>query len=144
MHQSERVSVVLVLQPRNWGGESLTNNWLTNTAYSMSTLCSNDLEKGRGKPSTPPVSCWEFDTTTHHYAPVRCLNPPAPAAVMNLVKCECKRGCKRTCSCRNNNLPCTEVCGCVNFSCHNHANSDDLVMRDMDGDEWFDDETAYI
>ena len=29
---------------------------LTNTAYSTSTLRSNDLEKGRGKPSTPPVS----------------------------------------------------------------------------------------
>ena len=38
------------------GGESSTNNWLTNTAYSTSTLRSNDLEKGRGKPSTPPVS----------------------------------------------------------------------------------------
>ena len=93
---------------------------------------------GESHPRLPsPVDCgWEFDTTTHHYAPVRCLNPPAPAAaVMNLVKCGCKRGCKRTCSCRNNNLPCTEVCGCVNFSCHNHANSDDLVMRDMDGYE---------
>ena len=70
--------------------------------------------------------------TRHPYAPVRCLNPPAPAAVMNLVKCGCKCGCK---SCRNNNLPCTYVCGCVNFSCYNHANLDDLVMRDMDGDE---------
>ena len=61
------------------------------------------------------------------------------------VDCGWKRGCKRTCSCRNNNLSCTEVCGCVNFSCHNLTKSDDLtlVMRDMDGDEWFDDETAY-
>ena len=41
---------------RSGGGESSTNNWLTNTAYSTSTLRSNDLEKGRGKPSTPPVS----------------------------------------------------------------------------------------
>ena len=80
--------MVLVLQSRSGGGESSTNNWLTNTAYSMSTLRSNDLEKGRGKPSPSPVDCgWEFDTTRHHYAPVRCLNPPAPAAVMNLVKC---------------------------------------------------------
>ena len=37
-------------------GESSTNNWLTNTAYSTSTLRCNDLEKSRGKPSTPPVS----------------------------------------------------------------------------------------
>ena len=128
--------MVLVLQSRSGGGESSANNWLTNTAYSTSTLRSNDLEKGRGKPSTSPVDCgWEFDTTRHHYAPVRCLNPPAPAAVMNLVKCGYKRGCKRTCSCRKNNLPCTEVCACVNFGCHNQTNSDDIIMRDMDGDE---------
>ena len=35
-----------------------------------------------------PVDCgWEIDTTRHHYTPVRCLNPPAPATVMDLVKC---------------------------------------------------------
>ena len=38
------------------GGETSTNNWLTNTAYSTSTLRANDLEKGWWKPSTPPVS----------------------------------------------------------------------------------------
>ena len=90
------------------------------------------MESHTRLPST--VDCGrEFDTTRHHYAPVRCLNPPAPAAVMNLVKRGCKRGCKRTRSCRNKNLPYTEVCDCVNVSCHNHANSDDLLMRDMDG-----------
>ena len=88
-----------------------------------------------------PVDCgWEFDTTRHPYAPVRCLNPPAPAAVMNLVKCGCKRGYKR---CRNNNIPYTDVCGCANFSCNNNAHSDDLVMREIDGDERVDDDIVY-
>ena len=98
---------------------------------------------GESHPRLPSsVDCdWDVDTTIHHYTPVRCLNHPAPAAVLNLVKCVCKRGCKR---CRNNSLPCTDVCGCVNFRCHNHTNSDDLVMRDMDGDEWVDDEIVYI
>ena len=73
--------------------------------------------------------------TRHHYAPVRCLNHQAPAAVMNLVKSGCKRGRKKTCSCRNHNIPYTEVCGCVNFNCHNHVSSDDLVLRDADGDQ---------
>ena len=85
-------------------------------------------------PST--VDCgWEFDTTRHHFTPLRCLNHTAHANVMNLVKCGCKRGCKRTCRCRNNTHHCTEVRGCVNFSCNNNANSDDLVMREMYGDE---------
>ena len=64
--------------------------------------------------------------------------------MMNMVKCGSKCGCKRACSCQNNNLTCKKVCGCVNFSCNNHADSDDLVVRDMDGDESVDDETVYI
>ena len=115
-------------------GESSPNEWLTNNAYSTSTL-SNDLEKGWGSHSRlrSRVDCgWEFDTTRQPFAPGRCSNPPAPAVVMNLVKRGCKRGCKR---CWNNTLPCTDVCGCVNFNCYNYANSENLVMRDMDGDE---------
>ena len=108
-------------------GESFYNDWLTNSnnASSTSTLRSNDLVKGwENHPPLPsPINCgWEFDTTRHPYPPVRCLNPPAPVAVMNLVKCGCKRGCKM---CRYNNLPRTDVCGCVNFRFNNHANSDD-------------------
>ena len=81
-----------------------------------------------------PVDCGlEFDTTRHPYAPVRCLNHTAPATVMNLVKCGSKRGCKR---CRNNNLPCTVRAWLCEFQLqHPYANLDDLVMRDMDGDE---------
>jgi hypothetical protein len=140
-------SLVLIPQSRSWGREfpSPPNVWLTNTVYSTDTFHSIDLEKGSRESSAPPVDCgWEFDTTRHHYAPVRCLNPPAPAAVINLVKCGCKRGCKGTCSCRNTSIPCTEVCGCVNFSCSNQANSDYLAMRDMDEDQWVDDKHAYI
>ena len=48
---------------------------------------------GESNPRLPsPVICgWEFDTTRHHYTQVICLNPPAPAAVTNLVKCGYKR-----------------------------------------------------
>jgi len=42
-------------------------------------------------------------------APIQCVNPPAPEAVINLVKCGCKKGCTGWCSCKNN-IPCTEVC----------------------------------
>ena len=128
--------MVLVLQPRSCEGESSpTTGSLAlhiHRVHYVSTIWRKAVESHTRLPST--VDCGrEFDTTRHHYAPVRCLNPPAPAALMNLVKCGCKRGCKRTRSCRNRNLPYTEVCDCVNFSCYNHTNSDDLVMRDMDG-----------
>ena len=64
---------------------------------------------------------WTFDEDSSHFSPVRCLNPPAPEAVLHLIKCGCKRGCEGRCSCRKNNIPCTEVCGCWLFSCNNKA-----------------------
>ena len=51
---------------------------------------------------------WTIDATTKRFDPVRCLHPPAPEAMMKLVKCGCKKGCTGNCSCRNNKIPCTE------------------------------------
>ena len=69
----------------------------------------------------PAEFSWTFDEHLSHFSPVRCLNPPAPEAVLHLIKCGCKRGCEGRCSCRKNNIPCTEVCGCWLFSCNNKA-----------------------
>ena len=73
-------------------------------------------------PSLPaPTSFgWTFDASSNHY-PIHCLNPPAPEAVLHLIKYRCKRGCEGRRSCRKNNIPCTEVCGCWIFSCSNKA-----------------------
>ena len=62
---------------------------------------------------------WNYDATTKTFVPVRCLHTPAPEAILQLVKCSCKKGCKGNCSCRNNRIPCTEVCGCIGYSCCN-------------------------
>ena len=94
----------LLYSNRAADGESLppTTGSLTlhiRRAHYLAMLWRNAGESHPRLPS--PVDCgWEFDTTSHHYAPVRCLHPPAPTAVVNLVKCGCKRGCKGTCSCR--------------------------------------------
>jgi len=58
-------------------------------------------------------------TGSSHFAPVGCLNLPAPEAMLHLVKCSCKRGCEGRCSCRQNNIPRTELCGCWVFTCNN-------------------------
>ncbi len=63
---------------------------------------------------------WTFDIGSSRFFPVRCLNPPAPEAVLQLLKCGCKCGCEGSkCSCRKNKIPCTELCGCWVFSCNN-------------------------
>ena len=70
---------------------------------------------------SPTEYGWKFDEATSRFTPVLCLNPPAPAAIMNLLKCGCKRGCTGRCTCRRNNIPCTEVCGCMVLGCTNTA-----------------------
>ena len=65
------------------------------------------------------------------------LVPPAPAAIIDLVKCNCKKGCSKGCSCRKELLGCTEMCGCINFDCHNPFSValDDGRSRVDDNDE---------
>ena len=67
----------------------------------------------------PAAFGWTFDAGSSHFSPVRCLNPPALEAVLHLIKCGCKSGCEGRCSCRINNIPCTEFCGCWVFTCNN-------------------------
>ena len=43
--------------------------------------------------------------------PVPTGDPPAPAAITNLVKCGCRKiNCRSHCSCRSQNLNCLEMC----------------------------------
>jgi hypothetical protein len=67
---------------------------------------------------------WKFNVDRGVYEPVMTLIPPAPSALINLVKCNCKKGCTKNCSCAKNILSCTEMCGCVDFDCKNPYNND--------------------
>ena len=60
-------------------------------------------------------SGWTRDESTNTLSPVYCLIPPAPKAILELVKCGCKGNCsKNICSCFKNNVPCTPLCQCSN------------------------------
>ena len=50
------------------------------------------------------------------------------------IKHGCKRGCKSKYSCLVNNIPCTEVCGCVRFNCSNTARIDEQIGSTGDDD----------
>ena len=58
------------------------------------------------------------------YIPVKCLSLPAPKAVLELIKCGCKAGCKRQCSYSITSLPCTGICKCCSGDCGN-------IVRDI-------------
>ena len=62
---------------------------------------------------------WNKDDVTHSFVAVRCSQPPAPKAVLELVKCGCKKGCSGSCSCLRNKIHCTDLCGCINYTCSN-------------------------
>ena len=75
---------------------------------------------------------WKYDEK-HRLCPIHCMNPPAPDAVLHLVKCGCKCGCDKKCSCKKNNIPCTELCGCAMFICNNKSTV--AFSESYDGDD---------
>ena len=50
---------------------------------------------------------------------------PAPETILEFASCKCQKTmCQRNnCHCKSLNLPCTELCGCVN--CANRITEDD-------------------
>ena len=60
---------------------------------------------------SPTNYCWRSEES--QLKPVFCVNAPAPEALLELRKCNCKTGCgRKSCSSRKNHLVCTELCGC--------------------------------
>jgi hypothetical protein len=72
-------------------------------------------------PNLPPIKENGWHQHEEVYVPVRSLNNPAPQAVLELVKCGCKTGCKpgSRCGCFTNGLPCTPLCKCYSRECEN-------------------------
>ena len=56
----------------------------------------------------PSPILYGWETKEDAYVPLTTINL---LAVLNLVKCNCQIGCTRNCSCNDNNIACTEMCG---------------------------------
>ena len=70
-------------------------------------------------PALPPIDQNGWFVKEGLYIPVRCLNLPAPRAVIELTKCSCKSGCTGRCTCCMNSIPCTPLCKCSAVDCDN-------------------------
>lgn len=56
--------------------------------------------------------------------------PPAPQPLLNMISCNCKKGCTNNCGCRKAGLKCSAVCRhCSGQSCENIP---DLIFDDID------------
>ena len=103
-----------------------------------------DYMSRRDKSYTSPVpnlpqpdrSGWEVQRVGNKdlLMPILCLRPPAPSAVLGLIKCNYKKCCSRRCSCAKNNLVCTEMCKCFGKQCSNSSERY-RVCEDEDADD---------
>ena len=82
-------------------------------------VCMRDKSYGVAHPSLPSLIACGWEKVEDKYIPLRCLLPPAPKSVLELVKCGCdpQKGCKGNCSCKKNELPCTPLCKCYTVGC---------------------------
>ena len=70
-----------------------------------------------------PIKFGYYKDTGDQMLPVTTKVLPAPQAIIELVRCQCKTNCStQRCFCRRNNLPCTELCLC-DIECANDEDS---------------------
>ena len=75
---------------------------------------------------SPILHGWQQDGD--RLQPVPTTLPPAPKAVLQLIKCGCKGICiTMSCTCRNYNLKCTDMCGSCEVKCRNRSSNTDTV-----------------
>ncbi|MEW8548339.1 MAG: hypothetical protein AB2693_32955 [Candidatus Thiodiazotropha sp.] len=102
-------------------------------AHYQSLIWQNDLEPN---PIIPPPENYGWRKDSGTYVPVSSELPAAPDAVVQLVRCSCsKTKCSSSCSCRKNNMNCTEMCECEGDLdvCRNvYILNTDLVFEELD------------
>lgn len=82
----------------------------TSRAYFMVLVWRSSTEPC---PLVPPATDYLWELVDGSLKPAFCTEAPAPEALLELRKCNYKNGCQRnSCSCKKNNLKCTDMCGC--------------------------------
>ena len=84
---------------------------------------------------------WQEDSDGK-YIPIVSDEPPAPEAVVELVKCSCVASkCRGICSCKANSMTCTELCKCEasEGTCTNFQHTEVQSDNDDDVDDEHDD-----
>lgn len=88
-------------------------------------------------PQLPPPTDYGWNTDGDCLLPITTKVPPAPESITHLVKCGCKKNnCRSNCSCRSQQLNCSEMClcGADDDVCEN-VSHDHLIGIDDDEEE---------
>ena len=80
-------------------------------------------------PTIPPPKDNGWYKEEERLRPVTSLILPAPASIIELVKCSCKGEClKKGCSCNKNNLLCSPMCKCKDLCKNKPPRTDDYDL----------------
>ena len=83
-----------------------------------------------------PIGHGYYKTTNGQIVPKTTNDPPAPEALVEMVRCQCKTNCtSQRCSCQRKNLPCTDMCLC-STDCENDEDThlENSALSDNDSD----------
>lgn len=70
---------------------------------------------------------WGWAMNDNILEPVTTLLPPAPEELLNMIFCNCTKGCSTNCGCRKIGVSCSIICGhCRGQSCFNSSSSNGL------------------
>lgn len=126
-----------LFRSKNKEGEQLppTRAALLPHIQRVNYLCSRDKSYMQAKQAIQLRENSGWHKTGESFQPTKSLNLPAPKAVMELVKCGCKKSCaKSNCSCKKNNLVCTPLCKCIDCeNCSDYSTryeTDDQELED--------------
>ena len=90
---------------------------------------------------------WKWEEDKKVWIPVKTTLPPAPEAIIHLVKCTKEKCAKNCCKCRKAGLTCTDLGGCsdTDDDCKNKSVdvNDDGCNDEDDDDDVDDDESEY-
>ena len=103
----------------------------------MAMVWENDIIPN---PELPLPQTYGWMEDGDYLVPIMNTMPPAPDAIIHLVKCGCKssRCFNLQCSCKNNKLHCTDLCGCCDVEeCENLLQ---IEYESGDGDDDDDDD----
>lgn len=105
-------------------------------AHYQAMMWCNDITPN---PDIPPPNAYGWTLEVGTWVPIMTTQPPAPKAVLTLVKCNCSKSRCQTnrCTCRKAAMNCTDMCGCseLDKDCYNMAQG-----QEPDDDDDTDDE----
>ena len=74
-----------------------------------------------GNASLHEATDWGWQLVNGNLHPIKMDKPPAPDALMKIMRCGCKKNCETNiCTCKKHGLYCTELCNnCNSGNCRN-------------------------